>query len=124
MDNKQRRVENMERIKTLCSLEFAKQFKEKNRSLKISTSATCRDSAFNAVDKDFFENRKKELDVTNNDILMIFNNLVGRVITDATLRRKLSGKSDFTTTEILVLAIILEMTPNEIIEYFHLIPQI
>ncbi len=74
------------------------------------------------TDKDFLECRKRELGIANSDILIIFNNLVGRVITDATLRRKLAGKSDFTATEILVLAIILEMSPREIIEYFHLMP--
>lgn len=90
--------------------------------VQYAQSATSRDTVYNAADKDFLECRKRELGITNSDILMIFNNLVGRVITDATLRRKLAGKSDFTATEILVLAIILEMSPREIIEYFHLMP--
>jgi len=53
---------------------------------------------------------------------MIFNNLLGRVITDATLRRKMSGKSDFTASEIMALALILDMTPNDVLECFHLFP--
>ena len=81
-----------------------------------------RDSVYNAADKDFLEYRKKELGLTNSDILMIFNNLLGRVITDATLRRKMSGKSDFTASEIMALALILDMTPNDVLECFHLFP--
>ena len=117
-----KRQENRERIAFLCSAEFANRFREQNKSLQYAQSATSRDTVYNAADKDFLECRKRELGITNSDILMIFNNLVGRVITDATLRRKLAGKSDFTATEILVLAIILEMSPREIIEYFHLLP--
>lgn len=118
-----KRQENRERIALLCSAEFANQFREHNRNLHYQQTAACRDTVYNAADKDFLESRKRELGVTNSDILMIFNNLVGRVITDATLRRKLAGRSDFTATEILVLAIILVMTPNEIIGCFHLLPE-
>ena len=65
---------------------------------------------------------KGELGLTNSDILMIFNNLLGRVITDATLRRKMAGKSDFNASEIVALALILEMTPRDVLECFHLYP--
>ena len=121
--NEQRRAENMERIKKLCSQDFGDKFRKRNSSLQYMTSATHRDTVYNAADKDFLERRKKELGVTNNDILMIFSNLVGRVITDATLRRKLAGKSDFTATEIMVLSLILEIEPYDLIECFHLLPK-
>lgn len=114
--------ENRERLNALCSPKTAEQFREKNKSLKYFQSATCRDSVYNAADKDYLEYRKKELGLTNSDILMIFNNLLGRVITDATLRRKMSGKSDFTASEIMALALILDMTPNDVLECFHLYP--
>lgn len=114
---------NRERIKELCSLSLGEKFKEANPSLRYTQSAAQRDKVYNAADKDFLEARKEELDVTNADILMIFDNLVGRVITDATLRRKLAGKSDFTATEIMVLALILDLRPDEILEYFHLLPK-
>lgn len=122
MDN-EKRAENRERIKRLCSAEFGAKFREDNPSLKCAQSAACRDSVYNAAEKDFLEQRKAELGITNNDILMIFNNLVGRVITDATLRRKLAGKSDFTATEIMVLATILELEPYDVLDCFHLFPK-
>lgn len=122
MDNERRKA-NRERIERLRSLDFSKQFREHNRSLQYSKSAAHRDTVYNAADKDFLEARKVALGVTNADILMIFDNLVGRVITDATLRRKLAGKSDFTATEIMVLSLILDLRTDEIIEYFHLLPQ-
>lgn len=122
MDNERRKA-NRERIERLRSLDFSKQFREYNRSLQYSKSAAHRDTVYNAADKDFLEARKVALGVTNADILMIFDNLVGRVITDATLRRKLAGKSDFTATEIMVLSLILDLRTDEIIEYFHLLPQ-
>lgn len=114
--------ENRERIKELCSLDFGKRFKEANPSLRYSQSAAHRVTVCNAADKDFLEARKVALGVTNADILMIFDNLVGRVITDATLRRKLAGKSDFTATEIMVLARILELSPDEVLQCFNLFP--
>lgn len=115
--------ENRERLNALCSPKTSEQFREKNTSLVYSQSATCRDSVYNAADKDFLEYRKKELGITNSDILMAFYNLLGRVITDATLRRKMAGKSDFTASEILALALILEMSPDEILHCFHLYPK-
>ena len=114
--------ENRERIKELCSLDFGQWFKEANPSLRRSQTATRRDTVYNAANKGFLEARKEELGITNADILMIFDNLVGRVITDATLRRKLAGKSDFTATEILVLAQILQLSREEVINWFHLFP--
>lgn len=121
MDNERQRA-NRERIERLRSLDFGKQFREHNRSLQYSKSAAHRDTVYNAANKDFLEARKVALGVTNADILMIFDNLVGRVITDATLRRKLAGKSDFTATEIMVLARILELSPDEVLQYFNLYP--
>lgn len=121
MDNERQRA-NRERIERLRSLDFGKQFREHNKSLQYSKSAAHRDTVYNAANKDFLEARKVALGVTNADILMIFDNLVGRVITDATLRRKLAGKSDFTATEIMVLARILELSPDEVLQYFNLYP--
>lgn len=121
--DKNKMQENRERLNALCSPKTAEQFREKNTSLVYSQSATCRDSVYNAADKDFLEYRKKELGITNSDILMAFYNLLGRVITDATLRRKMAGKSDFTASEILALALILEMSPDEILNCFHLYPK-
>ena len=121
--DKTRWQKNRERIKELCSLALGEKFKEVNTSLRYTQSDAHRDKVYNAADKDFLEARKEELDITNADILMIFDNLVGRVITDATLRRKLAGKSDFTATEIMVLALILDLRPDEILEYFHLLPK-
>lgn len=121
MDNERQRA-NRERIERLRSLDFGKQFREHNKSLQYSKSAAHRDTVYNAANKDFLEARKVALGVTNADILMIFDNLVGRVITDATLRRKLAGKSDFTATEIMVLARILELSPDEVLQCFNLYP--
>ena len=121
--DKTRWKENRERIKALCDLGFGEWFKTANPRLHYVESDTRRDRVYNTADKDFMEARKEELGITNADILMIFDNLVGRVITDATLRRKLAGKSDFTATEILVLSQILQLTPDEVLSCFNLYPE-
>lgn len=118
-------LQNRKRIKHMLSPTYGPAFMQDNPPFSTVTTATGKVIFRNPVDYDALDRRKWEMSLTNNDILALFRSLSNGSdgITAATLSRKLQGEMDFTASEILLMAQIFDLSPDEIVSIFHLCPK-
>ena len=119
-----RYAENKKRIREMLSPFYGPAFMQDNVPFGTVTTAAGKVMFRNPVDYDAVDRKKWEMSLTNNDILMLLRSLSGDSdgITAATLSRKLQGETDFTASEILLLAHVLDLTDEEILSIFRLRP--
>lgn len=127
------KIQNKSRIEYMCSQEYLNIFANENPQI---AGYCMKPSAFsgqlleecpakmpilhNAPNKDLIEARKKQLNITNDDISDIFLNLTGYPMNITTFRNKLSKQTDFNSLEILILSHILGLNQEEMLDYFNL----
>jgi len=115
--------QNRERVAAMLDSTFGPAFMQDHPHCR-SAETTTKTIFLNPVDYDFIDYRKWCLSLSNEDILNLMRSLSNGAenITLATLNRKLKGTVDFTASEIMLLAKILELSPEEILTVFRLYP--
>ena len=115
--------QNRERVAAMLDPTYGAAFMQDHPHCRSSDTAT-KTVFLNPVDYDLIDYRKWCLSLSNEDILNLMRSLSNGAenITLATLNRKLKGYVDFTTSEILLLGQILELTPEELLAVFRLYP--